>query len=384
MSCRGRASEVFADRVYRVLLAAYPREFRREYEDLMIQFCRDRMRYDGGGIRGLLVWTQLVADLATSALREHERGSGMTKGRPVIETESLTKIYGNIVAVDGLSMSVPRGHAFGLLGPNGSGKTTTMGMLLGLVRPTSGTFSLFGSSDGLEESLRRIGAIIEYPSFYPYLTGRENLRYFQGIFERGAPQDIDGLLEKVGLADRGDDRFSTYSLGMKQRLGLAFALLGDPEVLFLDEPTNGMDPAGMAEVRELVRQLCADGRTVLLASHLLNEVEQMCDSVLIMSNGTLIIQGDVPDILRAGDQVRLKTTDDAQAVSILSALKWVGDVRMERDEVLVSAPGERSAEISTILGRSGVYVIEANSGRGALERYFLEVTGDAAGSTSEA
>ncbi|MCY4615625.1 MAG: ATP-binding cassette domain-containing protein, partial [Chloroflexi bacterium] len=226
--------------------------------------------------------------------------------------------------------------------------------------------------------------IIEYPSFYPYLTGRENLVYFQGILGRGSEDDIDSLLERVGLAGRGDDRFSTYSLGMKQRLGLAFALLGDPEVLFLDEPTNGMDPAGMAEVRELVRQLCADGRTVLLASHLLNEVEQMCDSVLIMSKGTLIIQGDVPDILRAGDQVRLKTTDDAQAVSILSALKWVGDVRMEGDEVLVSAPGERSAEISTILGRSGVYVIEANSGRGALERYFLEVTADAAGDTREA
>ena len=379
MSCRGRASEVFADRVYRVLLAAYPREFRREYEDLMIQFCRDRMRYDGGGIRGLLVWTQLVADLATSALREHERGAVMSKGRPVIETESLTKIYGNIVAVDGLSMSVPRGHAFGLLGPNGSGKTTTMGMLLGLVRPTSGTFSLFGSSDGLEESLRRIGAIIEYPSFYPYLTGRENLRYFQGIFERGAPQDIDGLLEKVGLADRGDDRFSTYSLGMKQRLGLAFALLGDPEVLFLDEPTNGMDPAGMADVRYLVRELCADGRTVLLASHILNEVEQMCDSVLIMSNGTLVTQGSVSDILRAGDHLRISTTDDRKAVEILSAMAWVEDVKIEDGEVVVSAPRGSAAEISTALGRSGVYVIGTNSGRRALERYFLEVTGDEEG-----
>ena len=375
---------MFSERVYRALLVAYPREFRREYGDLMTQFVRDRMRRDGKGIRGLMIWAHVLSDVATSALREHVRGAGMGRGRPVIETDSLTKIYGNIVAVDGLSMSVPSGHAFGLLGPNGSGKTTTMGMLLGLVRPTSGSFSLFGSSEGLEASLRRVGAIIEYPSFYPYLTGRENLVYFQGIFGRGSPDDIGGLLERVGLADRGDYRFSTYSLGMKQRLGLAFALLGDPEVLFLDEPTNGMDPAGMAEVRELVRQLCADGRTVLLASHLLNEVEQMCDSVLIMSNGTLITQGDVPDILRAGDQVRLKTTDDAQAVSILSALKWVRDVRMEGGEVVVSAPSERSAEISTVLGRSGVYVVETNSGRGGLERYFLEVTGDEAGSVGEA
>ena len=300
----------------------------------------------------------------------------MSRGRPVIETESLTKIYGSIVAVDNLSMSVPRGHAFGLLGPNGSGKTTTMAMLLGLVRPTSGSFSLFGSPDGLEESLRRVGAIIEYPSFYPYLTGRENLLYFQGIFERGSPEDIDGLLEKVGLAASGDYRFSTYSLGMKQRLGLAFALLGDPEVLFLDEPTNGMDPAGMAQVRYLIRELCADGRTVLLASHLLNEVEQMCDSVVIMSNGMLIAQGSVPDILRSEDQVRLRTTDDENAVAILSALDWIEDVKIENGEVVVSAPSDRSAEISAALGRSDVYVIETNSGRGSLERYFLEVTDD--------
>ena len=166
----------------------------------------------------------------------------MAAGSHVIETTSLTKHYGSIVAVDGLSMSVPRGHVFGLLGPNGSGKTTTMSMLLGLVRPTAGGFNLFGSSDGLEEALHRVGAIIESPTFYPYLTGRQNLLYFQGISGRGASQDIDGLLERVGLEGRGDHRFRTYSLGMKQRLGLAYSLLGDPELLFLDEPTNGMDP----------------------------------------------------------------------------------------------------------------------------------------------
>lgn len=366
---------MFSEGAYRVLLAAYPREFRREYGEPMVQFFRDRMRRDGKGLRGLVIWMQLLFDLAVSAVREHAGGLGMSMDRPVIETESLRKIYGSIAAVDGLSMSVPRGHAFGLLGPNGSGKTTTMGMLLGLVRPTSGTFSLFGSSDGLRESLRRVGAIIEYPSFYPYLTGRENLLYFQGIFERGAPEDIDGLLDRVGLADSGDKRFSTYSLGMKQRLGLAFALLGSPEVLFLDEPTNGMDPVGMAEVRHLVRELCADGRTVLMASHLLNEVEQVCDSVAIMSKGALIAQGEVSDILRSGNQIRLRTTDDEKAVAVLSELEWIEGVQMEDGEVVVSAPSDRSALISTALGRSGVYVIETNSGRGALERYFLEVTG---------
>ena len=367
---------MISEGVYRALLAAYPREFRREYGELMVQFFRDRMRRDGGGVRGLVIWMQLIVDLAVSAFREHAGGIGMSRARRVVETESLTKSYGGTVAVDSLSMSVPRGHAFALLGPNGSGKTTTMGMLLGLVRPTAGTYSLFGSSEGLEQSLRRVGAIIEYPSFYPYLTGRENLLYFQGIFQRGSPEDIDGLLDKVGLADSGDKRFSTYSLGMKQRLGLAFALLGDPEMLFLDEPTNGMDPAGMAEVRHLIRELCADGRTVLMASHLLNEVEQVCDSVVIMSNGTLIAQGDVSDILQSRNEVRLRTTDNEKAVALLSELNGIEAVRMEEGEVVVSASSDSAALISTTLGRSDVYVIETKSGHGTLERYFLEVTGE--------
>ena len=371
---------MLSERVYRALLVAYPRKFRGDYGELMIQFVRDRMRCDGGGARGLLIWLHLVFDLLASAFKERVGGYGMSRGVPVIETEALTKIYGDIVAVDQLSMSVPQGHAFGLLGPNGSGKTTTMGMLLGLVRPTSGSFSLFGSPDGLEQSLRRIGAIIEYPAFYPYLTGRQNLQYFQGIFERGTPDDIDGLLERVGLADRADYRFSTYSLGMKQRLGLAFALLGDPEVLFLDEPTNGMDPTGMAQVRHLVRELCEDGRTVLVASHLLSEVEQMCDSVVILAKGALIAQGAVTDILRDGDQVRLRTTDDEKAVAVLSAVDWVEKVVIERGGVVVSAPSDRAADVATALGRSGVYVIETSSGRGSLEKYFLEVTGDGRGS----
>ena len=206
----------------------------------------------------------------------------------VIQTDGLTKRYGKIVAVDGLSLEVRRGHVYGLLGPNGSGKTTTMGMLLVLVRPTSGGFRLFGAAGQQEEALRRIGAIVEMPSFYPYMSGRRNLVYFQGVSQRGAPGDIDGLLDRVGLLDRADDKFHTYSLGMKQRLGLTYALLGDPELLFLDEPTNGMDPEGMAEIRDLIRSLGTGDRTVLLSSHLLHEVEQVCDSVTILSRGKLI------------------------------------------------------------------------------------------------
>ena len=206
----------------------------------------------------------------------------------VIETDHLTKRYGRVLAVDGLSLKVPRGRIFGLLGPNGSGKTTLMSMLLGLVRPTDGSFTLFGQSPergGLDRELHRVGALIETPTFYPYLSGRNNLAYFQGISGQGSPDELDSLLEQVGLGDRGGDRFQTYSLGMKQRLGLAYTLLGDPELLVLDEPTNGMDPAGMAEIRDLIRSLGSENRTVIISSHLLYEVEQVCDSVAILSHG---------------------------------------------------------------------------------------------------
>ena len=296
----------------------------------------------------------------------------------VIRTDGLTKRYGKIVAVDGLSMEVRRGHVYGLLGPNGSGKTTTMGMLLGLVRPTSGSFNLFGSSDGHRDALHRIGSVVETPAFYPYLSGRQNLAYFQGISGRGEPSELDELLERVGLASRGGDRFQTYSLGMKQRLGLAYAMLGDPELLFLDEPTNGMDPEGMAEVRELVRGLGASGRTVLVSSHLLHEVEQVCDSVTIISRGKLIAQGTVSDLLRARrrEQIRVKTTDDARAGEILSALEWVEEVAVEAGALLVTAPIARSGDLTSALSGAGVSVTEMAPVQTSLEEYFLEVTGD--------
>ncbi len=294
----------------------------------------------------------------------------------VIRTEGLTKRYGDILAVDNLSLEVPRGRIFGLLGPNGSGKTTTMGMLLGLVKPTSGSFELFGSERPHVESLRRLGAIVETPAFYPYLSGRENLAYFQGIAGRSNAAELDELLAKVGLADRADSRFRTYSLGMKQRLGLAYSLLGDPELLFLDEPTNGMDPAGMAEVRDLIPSLGSGGRTVLLSSHLLHEVEQVCDSVAILSKGRLITQGDVADLVRSpdGERIRLRTTDNAKAVDVLTALDWVSGVESEDGSLLVSAAADRSPEIGAALGRAEIYVTEMSAEKTSLERFFLEVT----------
>ena len=297
-------------------------------------------------------------------------------GNPVIQTEGLTKRFGKIVAVDDLSLTVPRGHVFGLLGPNGSGKTTTMGMILGLTRPTAGSFRLFGERGNNQDALRRVGAIVETPTFYPYLSGRQNLAYFQGILGRGTAQELDDLLEQVGLADRADDRFHTYSLGMKQRLGIAYALLGDPELLFLDEPTNGMDPAGMAEMRELIRSLGTEDRTVFLSSHLLNEVEQVCDSVVILSKGRLIAQGSVNELLKGRGQVRLRTTDNDQAVTVLAALDWVADVKTENGAVVVTAPPERAAEISAALSRAHIYLTEMSSGQASLESYFLEITAD--------
>ncbi len=296
----------------------------------------------------------------------------------VVETHALTKRYASVLAVDSLSIQVPRGGVFGLLGPNGSGKTTTMSMLLGLVSPTSGTFRLLGrdTRSGRQEALHHIGAIVESPSFYPYLSGRMNLRYFQGIIGRGDSIDIERLLDLVGLSSRAHSKFSTYSQGMKQRLSIAYAMLGDPDLLFLDEPTNGLDPAGMAEVRELIRHLSTEGRTVLLSSHLLHEVEQVCDRVAILSRGRLIAQGAMRDILQQRGAVRFTTTDDTRAAAIISALPWVASVTAENGYLTAEAPPERSWELTKALADQGVSVKEMAPVQVSLERYFLEVTGD--------
>ena len=301
----------------------------------------------------------------------------------VIQTDGLTKRYGRVLAVDDLSLDIPKGRIFGLLGPNGSGKTTLMSMLLGLVRPTAGSFTLFGSSPekgGLDRELHRIGALIETPTFYPYLSGRNNLAYFQGISGRGDTGELDSLLEQVGLGGRGGDKFQTYSLGMKQRLGLAYTLLGDPELLVLDEPTNGMDPAGMAEVRGLIRGLAGENRTVILSSHLLNEVEQVCDSVAILSHGRLIAQGDVTELLqeRGRPQVRLRTNNDRKAWEILNALTWVDGVTADNGYLVAGVDADRSWEITAALSRNEVYVAEMAPAQMSLEQYFLDVTEEAA------
>ena len=224
---------------------------------------------------------------------------------------------------------------------------------------------------------------MEQPTFYPYLSGRDNLRYLQGIGGYSNSTYIDHLLGKVGLADRANSKFRTYSLGMKQRLGLAYALLGDPELLILDEPTNGMDPAGMAEVRDLIRKLGDDGHTVLLSSHLLSEVEQVCEGVAILSGGRLIAQGDVKELVGGRGGVRIRTTDDVRAAEIVASLDWVSEVVVQDGGLMVTAPPDRSSEISAALSERDIHISEIIQTRESLEEYFLKVTGGDTQSSEE-
>lgn len=218
--------------------------------------------------------------------------------------------------------------------------------------------------------------MVESPAFYPDLSGRANLRFFQGLGNNGTDlAEVNELLDRVGLATRADSKFRTYSLGMKQRLGIAYALLGKPELVFLDEPTNGLDPAGMTEVRELIAELGKTGHTVVLSSHLLNEVEQVCDQVAILSRGELLAHGLVRDLLSTQSSVRLKTTDDAHATQILGALDWVSSVRSEEGALIAVAAAERSGDITRALCEHEVFVTEMVPRRQSLESYFLEVTG---------
>lgn len=294
----------------------------------------------------------------------------------VVEMQGLGKQFRNVVAVQDLSLRIPRGGVFGLLGPNGSGKTTTIGMLLGLIRPTSGIIRLFGEDvrKSHESALRRIGAMVESPAFYPELSARANLRYFQGIGEVTGGRSVSELLQLVGLAERADSRFRTYSQGMKQRLGIAHALLGSPELLFLDEPTNGLDPSGMAEIRELIARLAEAGHTIVLSSHLLHEVEQVCDEVAILSRGRLVASGKVRELLLAQDVVQLRTTDDERARRILGSLDWVSSARKDGGYLMVAVSPDRSGDLTRELCHADVFVTEMTPRKRSLESYFLDVT----------
>ena len=297
---------------------------------------------------------------------------------PVVRTLELTKRYGDRLAADRVSMTVRRGEVYGFLGPNGAGKTTTLRMILGLIRPTSGSAQVLGRPAGTAGVTERIGALIEGPGFYPYLSGRDNLRVMTRY--RGLPEAVaDEVLERVDLADRGGDKFKSYSLGMKQRLGVASALMGDPDVIVLDEPTNGLDPAGMQDMRRLIVELARGGQTVLLSSHLLDEVQEICDRVGVINNGVLLNESTVKELRGAASlAVRGEPVDRALAV----AMSVAGDdrVRVDGDRVQLDLAAERAPELVRRLVAAEVSVLEVRSVERTLEEVFFEMTrGDHAG-----
>ncbi|MHB9052775.1 MAG: ABC transporter ATP-binding protein [Thermoleophilia bacterium] len=277
------------------------------------------------------------------------------------------------MAVDGLSMKVKRGEVYGFVGPNGAGKTTTLRMLLGLVRPSSGSCTVLGKQPGSPEALARLGSLVETPAFYPFLSGRDNLR----IMARHADVDysrIEPVLEEVELSKRAGSRFKTYSLGMKQRLGMAAALLKDPELLILDEPTNGLDPAGMAEMRRLIRELGRDNRTVLLSSHLMGELEQTCDRVGVVKAGKIVTEGTMGD-LRSGQRLRLKADPMDKARLLLASMPGIGKLEaMETNILMIEADPSRAAEINRHLVTAGIEVSEICTVQLSLESVFLDLT----------
>ena len=300
----------------------------------------------------------------------------------VIEVAGLRKEYRRLrgsprVAVDGLDFAVPEGGVFGFLGPNGAGKTTTIRCLLGLVAPTAGTCRLLGTDvrGELQRVVGRVGAIVESPALFPTMSGRRNLELL-GRLEGIGPGRVTATLERVGLAERADDLVKRYSLGMRQRLGLAAALLKDPEVLILDEPANGLDPAGIKEVRELLRGLGGEGRTVFVSSHLLSEVRQVCDQVAILARGRCVAAGPVAQVLSSargvGLLVRLGDLERGRAV-----LAAAGIQAAPNGEVLrVALPSEEAATVTKALAAEGLYLTELRADEADLETVFLELTGE--------
>jgi ABC-2 type transport system ATP-binding protein len=295
----------------------------------------------------------------------------------ILVTRGLTKRFGNnkksITAVDNLDLEVHRGEVFGFLGPNGSGKTTTIGMLLGLIWPTSGSIEFFGDNKSKPAKLlRRVGVVMDTPSFFPYLSGLNNLRYFAMITNCAGRGDIDRVIEMVGLKERAKDKVRTYSMGMKQRLSLALALMHDPELVILDEPTNGLDPAGIIEFREMIRGLQRNGKTVFLSSHLLSEVEKVCSHVALINRGRILARGSVEDLLGKTKAIWLKVSDADGAVCLLEGIEWIKSVKKKETGLIVAeAEEERAFEINELLISNGIHVNETKISEGSLEDFFL-------------
>jgi ABC-2 type transport system ATP-binding protein len=299
-------------------------------------------------------------------------------GREILRTEGLWKRYGSLIAVADMDLRVFTNEVFSFLGPNGSGKSTTVGMILGLVRPTRGRALVYGNDMATHPwpVLKRVGAVIESPAFYPYLSGYDNLRTLAialGDIPKGR---IEQMLELVGLGARGSDAYKTYSLGMKQRLGIASTLLRDPDLIILDEPTNGLDPAGTREVRELIPRLAREGHSVFLCSHLLHEVQAVSDRVAIVKRGRLIAEGTVDELLGRGQYLRLRSDDNDALARALGGVDWVERVDRLDGFLRAAAPVARAAELNRVLAGQGIFVSELSPWETELESVFLDLTGE--------
>ena len=294
----------------------------------------------------------------------------------ILSLKGLTKHYGKVKAVESLTLDIPKGSVYGILGPNGSGKTTTLGMLLDVIQPKSGSFVWFGGQRG-PKALRRVGAILEHPNFFTYLSGRDNLRIVADI-KRVSKTRVEEVLDLVELGERGASRFKTYSLGMKQRLAIAAAMLNDPEVLVLDEPTNGLDPQGIAQVRELIRQIAARGVTILLASHLLDEVEKVCTHVAVMKFGQLLYAGEVDRILGADSQKSWVELGAADLYLLKTGLREIEEVKSIEEGVgtlkVFTDPVLRPEELNRLLAEKGIFLNHLTESKLTLEAQFLELT----------
>ncbi len=306
-----------------------------------------------------------------------------------VATRGLVKRYGPRAAVAGLDLNVPRGMVYGFLGPNGSGKTTTLRLLVGLARPDAGSIQLLGEPYSWRDRQRlfRVGSLIEQPSFYPYLSGRENLRVFGAAGPPTPRHRADEVLGFVGLRERAGDKVKTYSLGMKQRLGIAAALLSDPDLLLLDEPANGLDPGGIVAMRELLRFLTSQGKTVLVSSHILPEMEQMADVVGIIAAGRLVREGPLASVLEEGTRVRARVPEAAvgRALEVLARLHPVGERSLPPSVepmpgwagerwIAVHAGRDQATQVNRALAEAGIYASALESGND-LETVFLSLTG---------
>jgi ABC-2 type transport system ATP-binding protein len=293
----------------------------------------------------------------------------------ILSIQNLAKKYGHVQALNGISFDVPQGCIFGILGPNGSGKTTTLGIILDVLKANSGNYLWFGKS-GSSEARKQIGSLLETPNFYHYLSAVNNLKITQAVSGRGTEKDIDIVLEQVNLLQRKNSKFSTYSLGMKQRLAIAAALLGSPDVLVLDEPTNGLDPNGIAEIRELIKSLAAKGKTIIMASHLLDEVEKVCTHVAILKKGELITVGAVDEVLVAEDIVEVSATDVDKLATILQNFSGITKLKKEQQTVQLFLPkGTASLEaINEYCFQQGIVLSLLYLKRKSLEAKFFELT----------